>query len=134
MPDCLFCKIIQGEIPSHKIYEDDDVYVFLNINPMSKGAALIIPKEHATDMNSGSVEAAEAMMRTTYKISPAILKTLGASGYNLGMNHGADAGQEVFHSHLHFMPRYPGDERKYEKLEYSQEELADIAEQIRNEI
>ena len=134
MTDCLFCKIIKGEIPSHKIYEDNQALVFLNINPVSRGAALIIPKNHATAMADGSEDDAVAMMKTLYKIAPNIMDGLGATGYNLGMNHGAIAGQEVFHTHLHVMPRYEGVARTFEKMEVSQEELAEVAEQIRSKM
>lgn len=131
MNDCLFCKIIKGEIPSQKLYEDENTYVFLDIGPVSRGHALIIPKEHAPDIHSGSEEAALAMMGTLYKIVPKLLNALGATGYNLGMNHGAIAGQEVFHTHLHVMPRYEGQPREFVKSQPSQEELAEVAEQIR---
>lgn len=132
MPDCLFCKIIAGEIPSHKIYEDDKTFAFLDINPVSKGHTLIIPKEHAENLTEGSMEAAEAIMHTLHDIAPKIVKALGASGYNLGMNHGTDAGQLVFHTHMHLMPRYAGQPRTFTKSHPSQEELAEVAEKIRS--
>jgi histidine triad (HIT) family protein len=129
--DCLFCKINAGEVPSHQIYEDDVTNVFLDIFPVSKGHMLIVPKEHAEDLGRGSEEAAVNMMKTVHKIAPGVMKALGATGYNLGMNHGKDAGQLVWHTHIHFIPRYEGDERSFEKKEVDQEELAKIAEQIR---
>lgn len=132
--DCLFCKIIKGDIPSHKIFEDDNTYAFLDIGPVSKGHTLIIPKEHATDLNSGSSEAAQSIMKILHLIAPKIMKALGATGYNLGMNHGVDAGQDVFHTHLHLMPRYPGDKRSFVKTHPSQEELTKVAILIQNEI
>ena len=109
------------------------MYACLNIYPMSKGHALIMPKEHAEVLGDGSKEAAMRLMETLYKIAPAIMKALGADGYNLGMNHGACAGQLVFHTHLHLMPRWDGVERTFEKMESSQEELAEVAEMIRKE-
>ncbi|MDP2631798.1 MAG: HIT family protein [Candidatus Uhrbacteria bacterium] len=127
MNECLFCKIIAGEIPSQKIYEDGDTFVFLDIGPVSRGHALIIPKEHASDLNSGTEEAALATMRTLHRIASRLLKSLGATGYNLGMNHGLDGGQDVFHTHLHFMPRYAGDDRKFIKNEVSPDELSETA-------
>ena len=134
MEDCLFCKIVTGEIPSHKIYEDENVFVFLDIGPVSKGHTLIIPRVHATDLNAGSVESAEQLMRAVHYLAPKIMKAVGASGYNLGINHGADAGQLVFHTHLHLMPRYAGELRTFTKSHPAPEELAAIAEQIRKEI
>ena len=128
--DCIFCKIVNGEIPSYKIYEDDKTMAFLNIFPMSKGAALIIPKNHASTMAEGSEEDAVAMMKTLHKVAPVMIEALGATGYNLGMNHGKDAGQEVFHTHLHVIPRYEGMERSFERYEASKEELEEAAEKI----
>lgn len=130
MNDCLFCKIIAGQVPSHKIYEDEKTYAFLDIGPVSKGHALVVPKEHAADLNSGSEEAAVAAMATVHRIAPIIMKALGAKGYNLGMNHGVAAGQDVFHTHLHIMPRYEGEPRSFTKTHPSQEELAAVAKQI----
>ncbi|HAL50400.1 MAG: Histidine triad (HIT) protein [Candidatus Uhrbacteria bacterium GW2011_GWD2_41_121] len=134
MNDCLFCKIIKGEIPCHKVYEDNLTFAFLDIGPVSKGHTLIVPKQHADIMQAGSLDDALAIMTTTYQIAPAILKALGATGYNLGMNHGEDAGQDVFHTHLHFMPRYEGDARTFIKQKPSQEELAQVAQLIRQEL
>lgn len=127
MSDCLFCKIIAGEIPCHKIYEDDRVLAFLDIGPVSRGHALFIPKIHADDLNVGSIDEAMALIGAIYSVAPKLLARLGASGYNLGMNHGADAGQIVFHTHLHFMPRYAGEPRNFSKTHPSQDELAATA-------
>ncbi len=129
--DCLFCKIITGDVPSHKIYENDHVYAFLDIGPVSKGHTLFIPKEHAVDLGDGSKEAAVHLIEAVHDVAPEIMEALGASSYNLGMNHGADAGQLVFHTHLHFMPRYAGVPRTFDKKTPSQEELAEVAELIR---
>ncbi len=131
MNDCLFCKIIEGSIPSYKIYEDNNVYAFLDINPVSKGHTLIIPKVHAENLTEGSAETAAELFKTVHDLAPKILKALGATGYNIGMNHGTDAGQLVFHTHVHFMPRYAGQPRTFEKQHPSQEELAAVAEEIR---
>ncbi|MBT4856817.1 HIT family protein [Candidatus Uhrbacteria bacterium] len=132
--DCLFCKIIAGEVPSYKIYEDQNVCAFLNIYPYSKGHTLIIPKEHSEDLTAASKESALYVMGVLHDIAPKIVDALGATGYNLGMNHGADAGQLIFHTHLHVIPRYKNDERKFEKLDVTPEELEVVAEQIRAKI
>ena len=132
MPDCLFCSIIKGDIPSHKIYEDDETYAFLDIFPVSRGHLLVIPKEHAENITEGSHAAAIAIMRTVHHIAPKIMAVLGASRYNLGMNHGVDAGQEVFHTHMHIMPRYKGVTRAFEKTKPEQSELKEIADIIRS--
>ena len=131
MTSCLFCKIINGEIPAHKIYEDADTFVFLDIAPVSRGHALIIPKQHASDLNAGDMNNALAVMKTLFVIAPKVMAALGASGYNLGMNHGLSAGQDIFHTHLHLMPRYDGESRMFVKTHPSQEELADVAKKIK---
>ena len=129
--DCLFCKIVAGDVPSHKVYENENVYAFLDIGPVSTGHALFIPKEHATDLCSGSRKVACDVMGAIHDVAPKIMEALGASAFNLGVNHGADAGQIVFHTHVHFMPRYAGELRTFEKSQPSQEELAAVAAQIR---
>lgn len=130
MTNCLFCKIIEGTIPSHKIYEDEDVFAFLDIGPVTVGHTLFVPKVHATDLEQGSEHSATALMRAIHRIAPKIVKALGATGYNLGMNHGVDAGQEVFHTHLHVMPRFEGKARTFVKTHPAQDELKAIAEKI----
>lgn len=133
MTDCLFCKIIAGDIPSHKVYEDENVLAFLDIGPVSRGHTLFVPKNHATDLVSGSPDDAAALIRAAHNIIPAFLERLGAVAHNLALNSGADAGQIVFHTHLHFMPRYEGQERTFVKTHPSQEELAEIARIMRGE-
>ena len=130
--DCIFCKIINGEIPSHKLYEDNDVLAFLDINPVSVGHTLVIPKTHVTDLGDGSRETAMQLMGVVHDIAPKIMIALGATGYNLGMNHGVDAGQDVLHTHLHIMPRKHGEVREFVKTHPSQAELAVTAEKIRS--
>lgn len=131
---CLFCSIIAGEIPSHKVYEDENVFAFLDIGPVSEGHTLVIPKAHAVNLAEGKIEAAEASMRVIYTIAPAILRAVGADGYNLGMNHGESAGQDVMHTHFHIMPRQNGVARSFVKTHPAQEALAAIAERIREQI
>lgn len=128
---CLFCSIIDGSIPAYKVYENDRVLAFLDIGPVSKGHTLVVPKRHATNLSEGSVEDSRALMDAIHNLAPKIMQALGASGYNLGMNHGESAGQEVMHTHVHLMPRYQGQERTFTKLKPSPEELAQVAEQIR---
>lgn len=129
--DCLFCKIIAGEIPSHKIYEDEHTFAFLDIGPVSEGHTLVVPKNHAVDLNDGSAEDAAHIMETVHKLAPVIMPALGASGYNLGMNHGVSAGQDVMHTHVHIMPRKDGEPRNFTKTHPSQDELKTTADKIR---
>lgn len=131
MSDCLFCKIIAREVPFYPVYEDDTVLGFLDIGPVSRGHVQFIPKQHAENLSSGSVEDAAALMRAVHAAAPLFLERLGASAYNLGMNSGADAGQIVFHTHLHFMPRYAGQERTFTKTHPNAQELTEIAQIMR---
>ncbi len=132
--DCLFCKIIAGQVPAHKVYETDRVLAFLDIGPVSKGHTLVVPKEHAENLSAGSAADALELMKAVYLLGKKSMSALGATGYNLGMNHGVDAGQDVLHTHLHVMPRYANDERKFVKTFPSKEELSTVAERIRAEM
>lgn len=110
--DCIFCKIISGEIPSFKIYEDDATYAFMDINPAHDGHALVIPKEHAKDLHSVSDEAISKTVITAKKIAAAVEKSINPGGINLVQCNGEAAGQSVFHFHMHVLPRRKGDELK----------------------
>jgi histidine triad (HIT) family protein len=131
MNDCLFCKIVAGIIPSHKIFENDRVFAFLDIGPVSPGHTLVITKAHAENLAANTVEDACALMVAIHDLAPKITQAVGAQGYNLGMNHGVAAGQDVLHTHLHIMPRQEGVAREFKKTHPSQEELAKVAEMIR---
>ncbi|MFT3831736.1 MAG: HIT family protein [Micropruina sp.] len=105
---CLFCSIVAGDIPARRIYQDDRAVAFLDINPWKRGHTLVIPRRHVDDV----LDADEALT----EIAPAIASTsrllverLGADGLNLLSNAGAVAGQEVFHLHVHLVPRYADD-------------------------
>jgi len=128
---CLFCSIISGDIPCHKIYEDESTFAFLDINPVSVGHTLIVPKAHAENLDAGSEADAVAVAKAVYKIAPAVMKAVSADGYNLGMNHGECAGQEVAHTHFHLMPRKTNTPRTWTKLHPSSESLEETAATIR---
>ncbi|MDP3995219.1 MAG: HIT family protein [bacterium] len=135
MQDCIFCKIVAGEIPSHKVYEDDEVLAFLDINPVNPGHTLVIPKEHYKDLLDTPPELASKLIQAVRDIAPAILKAVGADSFNLGLNNGATAGQVVFHTHLHIMPRFPNDGHKlWHGTSADQEELKKIADDIKKYI
>ena len=110
--DCLFCKIIAGEIPGFKLLENDDTLAFMDINPANEGHALVIPKEHARDLYAVSDAAITATVKTAKKIAAAIDKTLNPDGLNLLQCNGPAAAQSVFHFHMHVLPRREGDELK----------------------
>ena len=103
--DCLFCAIVAGEIPSRAVYADDAAYAFLDINPWHRGHTVLVPRRHVADLlelPEGLGEIAPAISAT----SRLLVDRLGAAGLNLLSNAGAAAGQEVFHLHVHLIPRY----------------------------
>lgn len=110
--DCLFCKIIAGEIPCFKLFENDETLAFMDINPANEGHALVIPKEHARDVHTVSEAAITATVKTAKKIAAATDKTLNPDGLNLLQCNGPAAAQSVFHFHMHVLPRREGDELK----------------------
>jgi histidine triad (HIT) family protein len=110
--ECIFCKIIAGEIPCFKLYEDDDTFAFMDINPANEGHALVIPKEHSADVHAISDTALSSTVVTAKKIAAAIAKTLSPDGLNLVQANGPAAAQSVFHFHMHVLPRRSGDELK----------------------
>lgn len=107
--DCLFCRIINGEIPSTKIYEDDYVYAFLDIAPGQEGHTLVIPKKHSTNILSLDIEYGTKILEAIQKIAPAIMRAMEAEGFNIIQNNNEVAGQTVFHTHFHIIPRKPQD-------------------------
>lgn len=102
--DCVFCKIILGEIPSYKIYEDDYILAFLDVNPMQPGHTLIIPKEHTLDVNTIPNEILIKILDKAKDISKLLDEKMGANGFTLIQNNGI--AQEVKHFHLHVIPKY----------------------------
>jgi histidine triad (HIT) family protein len=102
----IFDRIIRGEIPSHKVYEDERVFAFLDINPLSKGHTLVIPKESKAYLHELSDESAAALGRALPRLCRAVLKATGATAYNVLQNNGSAAHQAVFHVHFHIIPRF----------------------------
>ncbi len=111
MNDCLFCKIIKKEIPSEIIYEDKDVFVFLDINPATNGDTLIVPKKHYLDMFDTPKEVLDHINDVMQKLYPIYKEKLKCDGLTLTTN--KDYAQEIKHFHVHFIPRYTNDEVKY---------------------
>ena len=104
-PDCLFCKIVAGEIPSKQIHSDDVSITFLDISPWHEGHALVIPRRHVTDALADDAVLAE-LAPAVVSVGNLLKETLGATACNILTNAGADSGQEVFHAHVHVIPRY----------------------------
>jgi histidine triad (HIT) family protein len=107
MLDTIFTKIIAGEIPCFRVYENDQVLAFLDINPISKGHTLVIPKEPAETIDRLSDESAAAIGRVLPRLSRAVLQATGASAFNILQNNGRSAHQAVLHVHFHIIPQYP---------------------------
>jgi len=105
MSSCLFCKIIAGEIPAEKVYEDDHVIAFLDINPINPGHTLVVPKTHTENIFSASPAVMRQVAEVLPKISQAVVVGVGAEACNIGINNGPISGQVIFHLHIHIMPR-----------------------------
>ena len=109
-PDCIFCKIVAGEIPSFKLFEDEATLAFMDINPANEGHALVVPKEHAPDLYAVSDEALARTSVTAKRVAAALARTLNPDGLNLVQCNGAAAAQSVMHFHVHVLPRVTDDE------------------------
>ena len=109
--DCIFCKIISGEIPSYTIYEDDIVKVFLDINPTTNGDSLVVPKAHYKDFREVPNDTLNHMNEVIKKLYPIYQERLNCEG--LTISHNTDYGQEIKHFHIHFIPRYSNDNTKH---------------------
>lgn len=110
--NCIFCKIAAGVIPSATIYEDEDFRVILDIEPASKGHALILPKEHYANLYELPDELAAKVLVVAKKVIAKMTDIVGCDGYNVVQNNGEAAGQTVFHFHVHLIPRYKDDDVK----------------------
>ncbi|MBN8233646.1 HIT family protein [Halobacillus kuroshimensis] len=136
---CIFCKIIDGEIPSAKVYEDEKVYAFLDISQVTKGHTLVIPKAHCKDIYNTHPDTAAALFSRIPKIANAIKETYEPVGLNVLNNNEEPAGQSVFHLHIHLIPRYGENDGFGAKWEvhsddYSPEQLQAVAGEISSRI
>lgn len=133
--DCLFCKIIQGEIPAAKIYEDDNVLAFLDINPVNPGHTLIVPKIHSDGLLDADDQVLGQMIVVTKKVAEAILQGLEYEAFNLEQNNGSIAGQVIPHLHWHIVPRTAEDGLKHwPGKEYAEGQAAEIADKIKSQL
>jgi histidine triad (HIT) family protein len=134
MQDCVFCKIIKGELPSSKVYEDDTVLAFLDIHPTSPGHTLVIPKNtEVRNIFDVSAEDWAAMTAVVHTLAPVIELALGADGINLMMNNREHAGQVVDHPHIHIIPRFKGDGLlPWKHSAYKEGEAAEVHKKILN--
>jgi len=107
--DCLFCKIVKGEIPSEKIYEDEFAFAFLDINPLADGHTVIVPKIHAENILDLPENQTGPLFLGVKKVTEAINSALKPHGFTIGINHGKVSGQVIDHLHVHVIPRFEGD-------------------------
>lgn len=108
MPETVFDKILAGDIPCHRVYEDEHVLAFLDVGPLADGHTLVIPKERQAQLHELSDESAAALGRALPRIARAVLAATGARSYNVLQNNGAEAHQAVMHVHFHVIPRHGG--------------------------
>jgi histidine triad (HIT) family protein len=137
MSNCIFCKIIAGEIPSNKVYEDDLVLAFVDIAPINYGHILVIPKEHHVGSSSIPEETAGRMFKVGSRLGVALKRALDYDGFNLHLADGACAGQVVMHAHLHVVPRgvEDGFHWNWRQLNYETDALPiEIAEKIKSKL
>lgn len=110
MSDCIFCKIIAGEIPSTTVYEDDYTKAILDVNPAARGHVIVLPKAHAANIFEIDDDSLSKAMCVAKKIAAALKAAYNCDGVNILQNNGEAAGQTVFHLHIHVIPRFEGDE------------------------
>lgn len=129
---CVFCKIVAGEIPSYKVYEDDDILAFLDVAQVTSGHVLVIPKKHYQNIFELDDEISQKIFVVTVRIAKKLQENLKINNLNIINNNGKKAGQEVDHYHLHLLPRYLNDnvEFKFNKQNLSKETMIEIQEKI----
>ena len=133
--DCIFCKIVAGEVPATKIYEDSEVLAFMNLHPTNKGQVLVIPKDHIENIYGFSEEMAARMMLIVKKMAIAVKNGVDADGVNLIMNNEEAAGQQIFHAHMHIIPRFNDDGLKsWPASDYNEGEIEEWGEKVKKEI
>ena len=129
--DCVFCAIAAGEIPSFKVYEDDDVLAYLDINPFTRGHTLVIPKGHSAGLLDTDDAVLAAVVARVRKVAARLKEALPCDGFNILQNNGEAAGQTVKHLHFHIVPRYAGEPLVFESHKGDMEELKALAERVR---
>ncbi len=129
----IFTQIINGQLPCHKVYEDEHVIAFLDIQPLTRGHTLVVPKEPAPSFDQLSTESASALGGALPAICRGVMKATGAIAYNLIQNNGHEAGMSVAHVHIHIIPRFPESTHSFlwEYGTINHEEASSLAESIR---
>ncbi|WP_435348141.1 HIT family protein [Haloarchaeobius sp. HRN-SO-5] len=109
MDDCIFCQIVDGDIPSRTVYEDEDVFAFLDVNPLAPGHTLVIPKGHYETLGDVPGDLGADVLTAVHRLVPVVEDAVDADGSTVAFNNGEAAGQEVPHVHCHIVPRFEGD-------------------------
>lgn len=137
MDDCIFCKIIKGEIPSSKVYEDDDVLAILDISQVTRGHTLVISKKHCSNFLSTPKEDMHKVMDVAQRIGQVAISVLGAKGVNILTNVNEEAGQTIMHFHVHVIPRYVRDsgfQITFKNGEFDKTMLPALADKIKSNL
>jgi histidine triad (HIT) family protein len=132
--DCIFCKIVKGDIPCARVYEDADVLAFMDIHPVVKGHTLVIPKIHCDPITHAPVEALARTIAVVQRVARAQYEVLHAAGVSISQANGATAGQEVPHVHFHVIPRFEADrpQRRWQPGAYDNaDEMRQLADRLR---
>lgn len=134
--DCVFCKMVEGQIPCAKIFEDDTILAFLDIGPISDGHTLVVPKQHFEKLHDCPTELLGGICSRLGAIAGAVAKAVNSHGYNLLCNNGRAAGQLVKHLHFHIIPRNVGDGvfDRWPSYKYEDGKIEDIADRIRRNL
>ena len=134
--ECPFCKMVAGQIPITKVYENDDILVFLDIGPISDGHTLIIPKQHFEQLHECPPELLAKVASYLGKIARAVSSAMNSDGYNVLCNNGRAAGQVINHLHFHIIPRITGDGvfNRWPSYKYAEGKIEEIANQIHEKL
>lgn len=132
MDDCIFCKIVKGTAPSHKVFENEHTMAFLDIFPMAVGHSLVIPKKHYKNMQDVSPQDLVEVIKTVQVVGKALTKALEAPAFNVHQSNNKEAGQVVFHLHFHVVPRFENDSVsfKWQVSEKAKEQIPQVKEKI----
>ncbi|MFC1728263.1 HIT family protein [Nanoarchaeota archaeon] len=131
MTDCIFCKIIKGELPANKVYETDKILAFLDIGPVNKGHTLVIPKEHYETLLDMPEDVLAEVAQVTKKVARAVIETVGTDGFGVTQSNKPTGGQLVPHFHNHIIPRFKDDGLEFwPQGKYQEGEAAELAEKI----
>ncbi len=133
MEDCIFCKVIAGELPSWKVYEDEHVLAILDLSPVHKGHTVVVLKKHFPYFTSVEPKCLSGVLEATQKVAQAVMAGTNAGGCNISTNNGLAANQTIFHHHWHIIPRFDGDDLPmWPQGTYEEGEKDVMAEKIRN--